>query len=150
MVELFLLKQFTAFSHSLLSQKAPFRCLTGFYMRMNFCSVKIVKLFRSKKLHEPENSRKLFKFCCDYSEAVTRMCHVRKLLFKILQNSQEDIAMVSFLVKLQAAFNFTKKERFRSCFSENFVIFCRTCGLQNPSERLLSIILIIFITEIFF
>ena len=66
-------------------------------------------------------------------------CSVRKVFFKISQNSQvNSCARVSFLIKLQAsAFNFIKKETLAQVFSCDFSKFLRTPFLQNTTERLL-------------
>ena len=55
-------------------------------------------------------------------QAVVRMCSVKKVLLKILQNSQENTCVkVSFLIKLQLY----EKETLKQVFSRKF------CGILN-------------------
>ena len=54
------------------------------------------------------------------TKAVAQRCFVKKVFFKISQNSQENTcARVSFLIKLQAC-NFIKKETLAQVFSCEF------------------------------
>ena len=55
------------------------------------------------------------------SEAVVRKCSVKNIFLEISQNSQENTCVrVSFLIKLQAACNFIKKETLAQVFSREF------------------------------
>ena len=68
------------------------------------------------------------------AEAVTRRCCIKKMLLKILQNTQENAcARVSFLIKLQAeACNFIKKETVAQVFSCEFCeIFQNTFFIEH-------------------
>ena len=59
-------------------------------------------------------------------EAVVRSCSAKKVFFEISQNSQENTcARVSFLIKLQEARNFVKKETLTQVFS------CEFCEISN-------------------
>ena len=60
-------------------------------------------------------------------EAVARWCSVKNVFLKISQNSQENIgARVSFLIKLQGAYNFIKKRLLHRYFPVNFAKGLRT------------------------
>ena len=60
------------------------------------------------------------------------------MVLAISQNSQENAcARVSFLIKLQGACNFIKKETLARWFPVSFAKFLRTASLQNTSWRLL-------------
>ena len=68
------------------------------------------------------------------------------MFLEISQNSQKNThAKVSFLIKLQVACNFIKKETLAQVFSVNFVKSLRTPFLQNTSGRLLLVAREIFI-----
>ena len=55
-----------------------------------------------------------------------------KVFLEILQNSQENTcARVSFLIKLQAACNFIKKETLAQVFSIEFCKICKNTFSQN-------------------
>ena len=58
--------------------------------------------------------------------------YVKKVFLEISQNSQENTcAIVSFLIKLQAACNFIKKETLAQVFPVNVVKFLRTSFLHR-------------------
>ena len=63
----------------------------------------------------------------NYREAVAQRCSVKKVFFKISQNSKENTcARLSFLIKLQASgLNYIKKETLAQVFS------CKFCGIFN-------------------
>ena len=62
--------------------------------------------------------------CPQTPKAVAQTCSVKKVFFEISQNSQENsCARVSFLIKLQAACNFIKKETLAQVFSFEFSKF---------------------------
>ena len=64
-----------------------------------------------------------------------RRCSVRKVFLEILQNSSgKHLCESLFLIKLQAACNFIKKESLVWCFLAIFAKFLRT-PLQNTSWR---------------
>ena len=61
-----------------------------------------------------------------------------KVFLEISQNSQENTCTrASFLIKLQAASNFIKKD-WNRCFPANLANFLRVPFLQNTSRRLLQ------------
>ena len=68
-----------------------------------------------------------------------RRCSIKKVLFKILQNSQENTSTRdSFLIKLQAeTFNFTKKETLTQRLSYELSEIFKSTFLQNNFMRLL-------------
>ena len=74
------------------------------------------------------------------AEAVARRCSVKKVFWKILQNSQENTyTRVSFLKKLQPRVcNFIKKEALVQMFSSEYCKIFETPFLLN-SRRLLLI-----------
>ena len=56
-----------------------------------------------------------------HAEAVVKRCSVKKLFLEISQNSQENSCDgASFIIKLQAASSFTKKETLGQAFSCEF------------------------------
>ena len=63
-----------------------------------------------------------------YSEAVARRCSIKKVFWKISQNSQEDTcARVSFLIKMQVKpATLLKKILWLRCFPVDFAKFLRT------------------------
>ena len=63
------------------------------------------------------------------SEAVAQKCSLKKVFFKIPQNSHESGLFFNC--------NFIKKEIWHRCFPVNFVKFLRTPFLENNSGRLL-------------
>ena len=71
-------------------------------------------------------------------EAVFQRCFVKKVLFEILQNSQENpCAKVSFSIKLQARpATLLKKRLWHRCFPVNFAKFQRTSCLIEHLRRL--------------
>ena len=65
-------------------------------------------------------------------EAVAQTCSVKKVFLEISQNSQENTcAAVSFLIKLEAACNFIKKETLAQVFSIEFCKICKNTFSQN-------------------
>ena len=77
-----------------------------------------------------------------HTEAASRGVLYENMFFKFSQNSQENTcARVSFLIKLQALGlrpgTLLTKRLWHRYFPVNFVKFLRTPFLQNPSTRLL-------------
>ena len=68
----------------------------------------------------------LFEILIHVAEAVARRCSVKTVLLEISQKSQEyTYARVSFLLKLQAWYNFIKKEALAQVF------FCEFCEISK-------------------
>ena len=81
------------------------------------------------------------------SDAVARSCSVKKVLLKILQNSQENTyARVSFLIKLQTSANFIKKEALAQVFSYEFCEIIMKTFFTEHSRWLLFEYIFIWIT----
>ena len=80
----------------------------------------------------PVSWRQAFKGC---AEAVAQRCSVRKMFFKISQDSQENTCdRVSFFISYRPeACNFIKKETLAQVLPGNFANLFRTSFLQNTS-----------------
>ena len=93
------------------------------------------KLYRNCKVAKPEGVK------CNViaiTEAVVQRYSVKKVFLEISQNSQENTcARVSFSIKLQAVFNFIKKETLAQVFSCEFCEISKNIFLQKTSGRLL-------------